>query len=55
MKTVNIKPTWHETMKILILLIESGTAEGKSDAINTLYVIADYLEQQEKKENTKNK
>lgn len=50
MKTINIKPTWNETMKILILLIQSGTKEGKEDAIKMLFQIAKFLDENEKRQ-----
>jgi hypothetical protein len=51
MEKINIKPNWKETMRILILLIESGTKQGKDDAKKTLFEIANFLDENEKQTN----
>ena len=53
MKSINITPTWKEAMKIYIMLLQNGNAEGKKGAIEELMKIADHLDQTQPAKKTK--
>jgi len=50
MKSINITPTWEQTAKMLIVLLESGNNEGKKFAKSEIVRMGQIIDNITKKE-----